>query len=36
MSSLKLKDDMQIVAFALDGRATPWAICAFNDTVYGP
>ena len=33
MSSIKLKDDMEVVVFALDGRATPWAIGAFNDTV---
>jgi len=33
MSSLKLKDDMEIVVFTLDGRAKSWAIGAFNDAV---
>jgi hypothetical protein len=33
MSSLHLKDDMEIGVFAPDGRATPWAIGAFNDAV---
>jgi len=33
MNSIKLKDHMQIVLSSLDGRATPWAIGAFNDAV---
>jgi hypothetical protein len=33
MSSLKLKNDMEIGVFALNGRAAPWAIGAFKDAV---